>query len=153
MSAILDIYTALAAKTVTIGGVTPTVYSLASLPASAETAITPCRLLLPVGDSANEGREFGFIAIGTTVTVDWQIKDLLLWQSTGQGTGLSGFASDLVEYAGLYADMLRTFKAPSTQSNLQSANILPGVFEYPASSGRFYTGVLCTLTVHEVING
>lgn len=153
MSAILDIYAALAAKTVTADSKTPTVYSLASLPSSVETAQLPCRLLLPVGDNSNEGRDIGFIAIGTTATVNWQVKDLLLWQSTGQGIGLSGFASQLVEYAGAYVDMIRSFKQPSTYSNLESVNILPGIFEYPSAGGIFYAGVMCTLTIHEVLSG
>ncbi len=153
MSAILDIYAALAATTVTADSKTPTVYSLEALPQSAATAHLPCRLLLPVGDAANEGRDGQFIAIGDTVAVDWQIKDLMLWESTGQGIGLSGVASQLVEYAGKYMDMIRTFKAPSAQSNLLTVTALPGTFEYPSNSGVSYYGVMCTLTIHEVLSG
>lgn len=154
MSAISSIYAALAAKTVTVGAFTPTVYTLATLPNGISSAQLPCRLLLPLGDIANEGRDVEFIATGATITVNWQIKDLLLWAPATHGLGVRSYAPDLVAYAGAYVDMLRTFKGPSTQSNLESASVIPGVYRYPGGEGGIdYVGALCTLQIMEVLNG
>jgi len=153
MSSVLEMYANLVAQDVSIGGKVVTAYNLESLPPSINTAKLPCRLLLPVGDMSTEGRDATFIAIGNTITVDWQIKDLMLYRPLGQGIGLHTFAGELVEYAGAYMDMAREFRAPSIFSSLESANALPGIYEYPAGSGNLYAGVLCTLLIHEVING
>lgn len=152
-SQILSIYAALALKQVSVGGVAPDVFSLAQLPNTADTAATPCRLLLPVGDNAGEGREVQHIAIGNTITVNWQIKDLMLWKPVAQGIGLREYAPVLVEYAGAYAEMLREFRAPTaTDTVLEGANIQTGIFEYPSGSGKSFYGALCTLDVKEVIH-
>ena len=153
MSDIVSIYAALAAKNITIQSTTPTVYSLANLPANIESAITPCRLLLPMGNNPAQGIDGNFIAIGTSVTVTWQIADLFIWKQSGQGIGLKEAAPIQVEYAGLYVDMLRTFRAPATQSSLENFQVTPGMYEYPSGSGLWFYGVMCTLSILEVIGG
>ena len=154
MSEILSIYTALGAKIVTTtSGVTPTVYNLAQLPKSAETARLPARLLLPVGNNPGEGRDAAFIAIGTSMVVTWQIADLMLWEASEHGLGLPGFAQELVDYAGEYLDVMRTFKCPSTNSTLEMVTATPGVYEWPSMSGKSYSGVLCQLEILEHLHG
>ena len=153
-SQITNIYNALDAVTITVGSVTPTSYDLDELPESIHTAQLPCRLLLPVGnDNAGEGRDGEFIAIGTGITINWTIKDLLLWQVSEQGRGLSEFAPKLVEYCGKYADAMRSFKCPYANSALESFSMMPGMYEYPAGSGNWYAGVMCYLQIKEVISG
>lgn len=154
MSEINDIYDALEAITVTTtGGKSPTVYNLDELPKSIDTARLPCRLLLPVGNNPGEGRDASFIAIGSAMTINWQITDLMLWQATGQGIGLPEFAPELVDYCGKYLDAMRTFKCPSSNSALESVNMTPGIYEWPMASGKYYSGVLCQLNIKEVASG
>ena len=153
MSQISAIYTALATQGVSVGSVTPTVYSLASLPAKVETAITPCRLLLPMGNNPTGGEGFGFVAIGTPARVNWRVVDLLLWEASEQGMGLGAAAPDLITYCGAYLDKMRSFKGPTSQSHLVSVNCVPGMYEYPSGSGNWYRGVLCTLEIEEFIVG
>lgn len=154
MSVITTIYANLEAKTVTTtGGVTPEVYDLDELPESITTAHLPCRLLLPLGGNPMEAREGQFIAIGTGVTVNWQISDLMLWQASEQGIGLREFAPILVDYCGKYVDAMRTFRCPATNTALEGFSVTPGEYEWPRGSGRFYAGVLCQLNIKEVLSG
>lgn len=154
MSVITNIYAALKAKTVTTtGGATPTVYSLAELPESIVTAHLPCRLLLPLGGNPTEAREGSFIAIGNSVVVTWQVSDLMLWQASEQGIGLREFAPILVDYCGKYIDMLRTFKCPYQNSNLEGFTVTPGEYEWPRGSGKYYAGVLAQLVIKESLSG
>jgi hypothetical protein len=154
MSVITNVYDALAALSVgTTGGKVPTVYNLSELLESVNTANLPCRLLLPLGDNPGEGREGQFINIGTTMTVIWQINDLMLWQASEQGLGLREFAPELVDYCGKYLDAMRTFKCPYTDTTLESVLVTPGEYEWPRGSGRYFAGVLCQLQIKEVLNG
>jgi hypothetical protein len=150
MSSITSIYAALAAVTVTTtSGKTPTVYDLDELPESISTAILPARLLIPVGSNPGEGRMAEFYAIGTQMTVNWQVSDLMLWQASEQGRGLQEFAPELVDYCGKYLDAMRAFRCPVSDTALTSLDMIPGIYEWPVSSGNFYSGVLCQLTIQE----
>jgi len=154
MSIVTNIYDALAASDVTTtSGKTPTVYNLDELPESITTAHLPCRLLLPIGGNPNEALEGQFIAIGTTVTVNWQVSDLMLWQASEQGLGLREFAPELVDYCGKYVDAMRSFKCPYQNSVLEGFSVTPGEYEWPRGSGRFYAGVLAQLSIKEVLSG
>lgn len=155
MSQITAVYAAIAGMTVTTtGGKTPTVYNLSSLMNSVETAHLPCRLMLPIGNNPGDGREGQYIAIGTTMTVDWQINDLMLWQTSQQGLGLQEFAPQLIDYCGKYMDAIRSVgKAPASNCTLTSISLTPGEYNWPAGSDKWFSGVLCQLTIHEVLNG
>lgn len=155
MSVITSIYAAIAAKTVTTTkGVTPTTYDLDELKNSVDTAITPCRLLLPIGDDTpGDGREGAFVAIGTSMTIVWQINDLMLLKPTEQGLGLKDFAYELVDYCGKYLDAMRDLKCPVANTSLESVRMLPGIYEWPMGSGRNYSGVLCQLSIREHLHG
>lgn len=154
MSAINNIYSALAAiEVTTTSGKTPKVYNLSSLLESIHTANLPCRLLLPLGDNPGEGREGQFINIGTTMTITWQINDLMLWQASEQGLGLRQFAPELVDYCGKYIDAMRTFRCPVANTALESVYILPGEFEWPRGGGRYFAGVLSQLQIKEALSG
>lgn len=153
-SHISDIYAAIKGVTVTTASsVTPTAYGLDSLPESITTAHLPCRLLLPLSPSPTGGREVGFIAIGTGVTVTWEINDLMLWQASEQGLGLREFAPELVDYCGKYLDAMRALKCPYQDSALEGISLTPGMYEYPKGTGEFYAGVLCQLSIKEVVSG
>lgn len=153
-SHISDIYAALQALSVTMSdGTIPRAYGLAELPESINTAQLPCRLLLPVGNEPGEGREGSFIAIGTGMTIVWQVSDLMLWQASEQGLGLREFAPKIVEYAGKYLDAMRGFKCPYQDSSLDGVTIVPGEYEWPRGSGHFFSGVSCQLQIKEVVSG
>lgn len=153
MSVIRSIYNALEAVNVTDGTDTIVCYDLDELPKSIETAILPCRLLLPIGNNPGEGREGVFIAVGTTMTINWQISDLMLWEASEQGLGLSEFAPELMSYCGRYLDAMRTFRQPSGASALESVEMIPGMYEWPIGSGKYYSGVLCQLSIREALSG
>lgn len=161
MSDIRNIFTALAAKTITLTGsvaygtVTPQVFDLHQLPPNPDSAKLPARWLLPFGVFPTEAKEFHFIALGNTTKATWQISDLLLWRATQLGQGMSSDAVDLVNYAGLYADMLRTFRRPvaSSQAYIESVNIAIGIYEYPVQSGQFFYGCSCVFNIPEVLSG
>ncbi len=161
MSSIRAIFTALAAKTITVtssvayGTVTPQVFDLHQLVPNPDSARLPARWLLPFGVFPTEAKEFHFIALGNTVKMTWQISDLLLWRAAQLGQGLGSDTVDLVNYAGLYADMLRTFRKPvaSAQAHIESVNIAIGVYEYPVQSGQFFYGCSCVFNIPEVLSG
>lgn len=155
MSEITDIYESLAGLSVSLSdGTTPYAYNLDELPEAVTTAQLPCRLLLPVSSNPGEGREGTHIAIGTAMSIVWQITDLMLWQVSEQGLGLREFAPLLVDYSGKYLDAMRAWgKCPSDNSTLQNVSITPGMYEWPSGSGRSYAGVLCILQILEVVSG
>lgn len=152
MSAIADIYAALAAKSVTAASKTPTVYSLAALKKSAETADLPLRLLLPFS-GRGPGRDGQFISLGTLTSITWRITDLCLWEPVAQTLGIAEVSPDIIAYAGAYLDMIRTFRAPTTQSHITGFSIAPDVYQWPVGSGRWYYGVEVVLEIEEVLSG
>lgn len=153
MSIITSIYAALAAAPVTVNGVTPTAYTPDTLPASAETATLPCRVLDPfnVGDDG----QYSFVAYGTTATVHWTIVDLMLWEQVGQTRGPLDVALSLAAYCGAYAEMLRTHRGivPGGQAAIQQATPRIGVYEWPRGSTVMYYGVEVTLSIEEILSG
>jgi hypothetical protein len=151
VSAIADIYAALAAKSVTAASKTPTVYSLSTLKKSAETADLPMRLLLPF-NGRGPARDGQFISLGTLVGVTWRITDLCLWEPEAQTLGIAEVSPELIAYCGAYVDMLRTFRAPTAQSHLAGFTLAPDLYEWPKGSGRWYYGVECVLEIEEVLS-
>jgi hypothetical protein len=73
----------------------------------------------------------------------------MLWQASEQGRGLQEFAPELVDYCGKYLDAMRAFRCPVSDTALTSLDMIPGIYEWPVSSGNFYSGVLCQLTIQE----
>lgn len=153
MSVIRDIYNVLATKTVSVGGITPSVYDLDELPNAVEAAMLPCRLLLPM-QPRGEGRDWHFIALSTTAQLTWHITDLLLWRSTASGIGLEDIAATLVEYAGAYAEMLRANRAMGQrQAHIVGARFVYGTFAYPDGSDVTFDGCAVELDIEEVLSG
>jgi hypothetical protein len=153
VSGILAIYDALAAKTVTVNGITPAAYDLDHLPNAVESGHLPCRLLTPMAPRA-EARDFGFVALGTTAKLTWHLYDLMLWRESGSGTGPQDIAEILVAYAGAYAEMLRSNRSMGqTQAHIMNVRFSYGVFEWPEGSGRLYDGVAVELDIEEILSG
>lgn len=157
-SILSTIYSQLAAMTVsytdrTGASATPTVYSLATIPAHVETAQLPCRILLPIGQGG--GTNNLRVLNGSGVVASWSITDLFLLCPEAQQEGLYIQAPVLISYAGAWARAIgqqyRFLSAPSTETRTITAAILPGMWEYPTQSGVFYYGVKCDLAVEELI--
>lgn len=155
MSEITAIYTALDGVTITLTDSTSVgCKNLTELPQAANTTLNKTRLLLPIGENPGEGREGAFIAIGKTITINWQIPDLFIYKPVAQGIGLKEHAPQLIDYCGKYADAMRTFgKAPTPNSTLESFQMIPGEYEWPSGTGNYFTGVLCLLQIKEVLSG
>ena len=154
-SAITNIYESLADLEISLtDGTTPYVYGLDELPESITTAILPCRLLLPVSSEPGDGRDGTHIAIGTAMSIIWQITDFMIWQPSEQGLGMREFAPKLIDYCGKYLDAMRAWgKCPSQNSTLEGVGITPGEYEWPRGSGKLYSGVICRLQIREVVSG
>lgn len=151
MSAVQTVYANVAAMTVSVGGVTPAVKSLAQLPNSIATADLPMRLLLPTGQGAGDARGISIIDASGNVQVNWAVTDLMLWRPCAQGLGLRDVASDLITYIGAYVDALRTNMSIAPGCQINGANVQPGQYEYPQGSGNWYFGVQATLEVVEFL--
>ncbi len=148
--ALRDVYDALAAVSLTVGGKAVTVFNVDSLPESVTTADLPCRLLLPL--EPREGENFVYAGIqGGLVTVTWVITDLLLVRPLAQGEGLHTVAPDLVAYAQAYLEALKPLRKLTTTAVLREISISTGVFEYPARSGNLYFGARADVMVGDEI--
>jgi hypothetical protein len=153
-SVIRSIYSTLATKAVTVGGITPRVFDLDKLPNQVQRTELPCRLLLPLGPRG-EAREFDFVAMGKTATMTWQVTDLMLWRAAGSGIGLEDIAETLVLYAAAYLEMLRQNRSMGqTQVHITGAKTTYGTFAYPdADTGPQFHGVACEITFQEYLSG
>lgn len=152
MSDLLDVYRALENRPVRLGGVTVPCYGLSGLKNTLDSNKTPYRMLLPMG-TATEGQSFGFVALGRTYEITWQIADVFIYKAITQGLGIQENAPALMEYCGAYADMLQGFRAPTPQTYIENVSITPAMFEWPAESGFSYAAVIATLQVIEVKGG
>lgn len=153
-SVIRSVYSTLATKAVTVGGITPQVFDLDKLPNAIQRTELPCRLLTPMAPRG-EAREFDFIALGKLANLTWQITDLLLWRSAGSGIGLEDIAETLVLYAASYLEMLRQNRSMGqSQVHITGAKFTYGVFAWPdADTAPQYHGVACEITFQEVLSG
>ena len=150
-SRILDIYDTIAALSITVGSVTPTVLDVDELPNTVDTDRLPTRLLMPLGSIATGGaREMRFVTLDSITNVTWVIRDLCLWRPVGRGIGYKTIVPTLIEYAGKYLDALRANRQMTHTAYVQRADIQPRVIEWPESSGKWYYAVDATIEVAEL---
>ena len=151
MSQLSDVFTALAAKQITVDTQTPTIKDLGDLKNSITSADMPIRFLSEI-----EGGNLRLINVTETnskaaYTIEWTIQDLLLWKPLGATDKIGSVMPNLASYAGKYAEMLREFQCPTTQTQLKQANIQVRPVEWPELSGSFYFGCISTLTILEYL--
>ena len=157
-SQLLNFYSDLDGMTVTYlnkdsVSTTPTVYSLSEIPASVETAHLPCRILLPVGQGQS-GTPNAMIIRSPNVTAQWSITDLFLLETAARDAGLNIQAPVLMAYVVAYVDALSIKFNPVhtsyTNAYITSANITPGMYEYPQGSGTWFYGVKSDIVIEEI---
>jgi hypothetical protein len=117
MSAIADIFTAIGEMVVG----TTKVRNLGEIKLQVRLADVPIRMLLP-----NPRSEGNFVAIGTTSSLRWALRDLCLWAPTAQGTGLPQYAEEMAEYIRQYALALKALRAPTSQSYIAGVSYAIG---------------------------
>lgn len=149
---IRSIYDNIASVNITVDGKIPTPYKPDELPNSVERARTPCRLLLPVHSGAGAGGQFAFVSLGRLGSVTWNIVDLMIWKPAAQGTGIANVAGVLIDYAEAYITALQSVRGIAPQSSINTIAVAPGVYEWPMSSGQYYYGVRCEVSVTEVLS-
>jgi len=157
-SILTSIYAQLAAMAVTYtdrdgAQATPTVYSLASIPGSVQTAHLPCRLLLPLGQGG--GNNSAQVLSGSGALCSWSVTDLFLLEAAAQDSGLYVQAPVVVDYCAKYAraigQLYRFLSAPQVNTATISAQITPGMYEYPTGSGAVFYGVRVQISIEELI--
>ena len=147
-STILAIYNTLEATTITVGGVSVTVYDADELPNSVPAATLPVRLLTPLTPFGVEaGATSTVIPMGGSMpyVVDWTIADLMLWKPVAVDIGVKAHAKSLLSYCVQYLDMLKTVNVPI----ITSVSLIPDVINYPTQSANWYYGVRVLLGVKE----
>ena len=154
-SQLLAIYDAIAAMTVTAGGVTPQVWDVDEVRDSVHTAHLPVRILLPHGEfsGSNELGRFAPVTINSIARGTWLITDLCLWRPVGQGLGTRDIGNALVEYCGAYATALVARGRGTThQSYINGWSIAAGVYAFPEASGNWFWGVRAVVQVDEILS-
>jgi len=152
MSVIEAIYTAIASERVSVHGVCPVAYTGSTLPNTVESARLPCRLLVPTGSRLGQGSyQRGTMGPRGIATIDWTLTDMVLWRSVSAGQGLRDIAGTLVAYCGAYAEMTRLLGGPGW--TVTGLGMTAQIIEWPQGGDRWYDGVVCTLTITEILQG
>jgi hypothetical protein len=141
------ICTALAAVSVTASGKTPQVLNYDALRPALTTAALPARLIFPFGSQLSAAMRALTIA-GTPKQVDWQIVDLLLWETAGQTRGIATMAPILTAYIDAYMLAIRSHVrlVTSPVAVIERVSFVADILTY---GGHDYWGVETTLTVKE----
>lgn len=145
------ICTAIAGVSVTANGRTPLVYepshATRNVRASYDTALLPCRVVLPFGGITTVAGRALTIG-GAARSLECTLVDLLLWESAGQTRGLVDVMPDLLAYIDAYSDAIRAHLklTASPTAIVERWTFAPDLITY---GGRQYWGVETTLTVKE----
>jgi len=139
--------TALAAVSVTANGKTPQVLNYNALRPSLTTAALPARLIFPFGTQLGATMRALTIA-GTPKQVDWQIVDLMLWDTAGQTRGIATMAPILTAYIDAYMTAIRAQVrlVASPVAVIERVSFVADILTYGEQD---YWGVETTLTIKE----
>jgi hypothetical protein len=157
-SVLLSIYDDLEAMAITYlnkdsVSTTANCLNLDEIPSSVETAMLPCRILLPVGQGAS-GSPNVAIVHGAGVKATWNITDLFLLEAAARDAGLYIQAPVLMRYVVAYSEAMGVawqFKHGWNVESLSiTASVIPGMYEYPSQSGTWFYGVKCDLQIEEI---
>lgn len=156
MSELLNIIDRVAAMPLIV----PSINNGAAIPAwnlgggktKAERTDLPVRVILPIGYPAFQA---GFSVPNPRmghqgrVQVTWQITELFLLQSKGQGRGTAKPWLELAQMCAAYANELAKIRKPTDRSEITSWFLDNFEGEFPENSGNFYYGLLNSITVLE----
>lgn len=143
-----EIIPAFTGQAFTVNGSAVTAYGPATMPASAESAMLPCRLI-SVYDTSDTVRRLTF---GGNRTADWQIEDLLLIKDVALGLGPADIGAAILGYRAAYTAFYRTLYASGRGWVATGCRFTTAVTEWPASSGRSYDSVRAIVTVREILS-
>jgi hypothetical protein len=155
-SAILAIYDALAATTVSDGVTDIEARDIDAQPNSLNTAIAPLRILTvldPLAGTQRARSDTAWGAMGGSgfYRVDWVLYDVLYHTPLFQGRGVMDVNTPLLTYqANYYAMISGALQLPANVA-LLSMTMQPSVLEYPLRSGNWYYAVRGTLAIQETI--
>jgi len=152
-SAITNIYTAIAAWSVSVGSITPGVRNTSELKDTLNASDAPTRMMLvTTGDT--QVIDARFEGLGKTQQITWAIEDRLYWKPVASGQGILDFSNDLVLYIAAYLEKARNDRSPITQSYIEGCRCIPAIVRWPDfEGGTPYAGVRCILTIREVVSG
>lgn len=145
------IYSAIETLSVAVNGTVATVYGLADMPDSVETAHLPMRAIVTSG-SNTQGESMRLATLGTLpgAQMTWAIQDLMLYKPVGQGAGLKEHNAVLITYIDDYLTALRSSAQLTSGALTTDAKLEPGVYEHPPGSGAQFFGVMVSLTIEEI---
>ncbi len=118
-----------------------------SMKAFTGTPEMPVRILNPI-DPETGGAD-GFVALGKTKVIVWNIVDTLYIRPVAHGGQIRRSAPQLVNYIKTYITAMKNDRSPTSQSWIESMTWNLGQFEYPGSEECY--GVKVILEVHEVL--
>jgi len=104
----------------------------------------PCRFLLP----STEG-DLNFVALGPSpMSIQWVIRDLLLWAPITKGAGIEKFAKAMLDYEMLYIRRIQETMNPTLQSVVTSVSWRQSPIPW---ADRDYWGIDYTLNIAEIV--
>ena len=153
-SAILSIYDALAAVTVSDGTNSIAARDVDLQPNSLTTADAPLRILTVIDprggqQQARSDTSWGAAAGSGLYRITWIIYDVLYHTPLAQGRGIRDVNVALLTYMGNYYAMLAATVALPADAALASCTMQPSVLEYPLGSGHTWYAVRGMLTIQE----
>ena len=157
-SAILTIYDAFVAATVTVGGVVFTAKDADALPNGLTTAVLPLRLLAPLDVLGRENatdvpvytlQNASFVTLAT-----WRIYDHMYYRPLAQGIGQRTVNAVLLGYMADYLEMVRDVSRLTlpAAAQVQDVTLAADILEYPLGGGVYYYGVRAVVTIQELLN-
>lgn len=117
----------------------------------------PLRMLLVTDPQNNQGAEYAFSALGTTITNRWYITDRLFLQEVQMDGGMEAHMEKIILYLRSYGEIVRNNRGIS--SSVKTAEVVgfrayPGVFQWPNyEGGTAYHGVDIILEIMEYQTG
>lgn len=149
-SQLTSIYATIADYDITVNGQAVGCLDLSQLRTSLESAVLPTRMLNPM-DARGGGslQTFWTVQPGSVATVDWQIADMLAWRAHAAGIGLEDITPDLIAYKVQYIELIRSLR--SARYNIVGCSMRVTAYEWPQGAGRWWDGVICQLTIREIV--
>lgn len=110
----------------------------------------PVRIISPVVNAF--GGKIGKTGFGSGVrTAVWKLEDLMLYRPITQVLTPGDAALTLVRYPVAYEHAVDTYRSVYTNALIEEVEMETGVYAYPNGAKNLYYGVLCTLTIKEII--